>query len=92
MKKLQELSCEVQRKEEWLQEERAEREKIEAELGRERECNRVSEVRNIATPLSPTQTHLGTKNNHSRATDLHHQSLRLHFGNWRMMAEFSLAL
>ncbi|KAF7663973.1 hypothetical protein LDENG_00195240 [Lucifuga dentata] len=40
-KKLQELSCEVQRKAEWLQEERMEREKLEVELGRERDCNRV---------------------------------------------------
>ncbi|XP_045931260.1 calcium-binding and coiled-coil domain-containing protein 1-like [Micropterus dolomieu] len=40
-KKLQELSCEVQRKEEWLQEERIERQKLEVELGRERDCNRV---------------------------------------------------
>ncbi|XP_029991111.1 calcium-binding and coiled-coil domain-containing protein 1-like [Sphaeramia orbicularis] len=39
--KLQELSCEIQRKEEWLQEERIEREKLEIELGRERDCNRV---------------------------------------------------
>ncbi|XP_019942112.2 calcium-binding and coiled-coil domain-containing protein 1b [Paralichthys olivaceus] len=40
-KKLQELSCEMERKEEWLQEERMEREKVEVELGRERDCNRV---------------------------------------------------
>ncbi|KAL6111590.1 uncharacterized protein ACO6RY_08536 [Pungitius sinensis] len=40
-KKLQELSCEVQKKEEWLQEERMEREKLEVELGQERDCNRV---------------------------------------------------
>ncbi|XP_039971920.1 calcium-binding and coiled-coil domain-containing protein 1-like [Xiphias gladius] len=40
-KKLQELSCEVQRTEDWLQEERMEREKLEVELGRERDCNRV---------------------------------------------------
>ncbi|XP_044078791.1 calcium-binding and coiled-coil domain-containing protein 1-like isoform X2 [Siniperca chuatsi] len=40
-KKYQELSCEVQRKEEWLQEERMEREKLEVELGRERDRNRV---------------------------------------------------
>ncbi|XP_039652910.1 calcium-binding and coiled-coil domain-containing protein 1b isoform X2 [Perca fluviatilis] len=39
-KKLQELSCEVQRKEEWLQEERVEREKLEVELGQERDSNR----------------------------------------------------
>lgn len=42
--KLQELSCEVQRKEDWLQEERREREKLEAELESERECNRVSQA------------------------------------------------
>ncbi|KAM6927190.1 calcium-binding and coiled-coil domain-containing protein 1-like [Xenentodon cancila] len=35
-KKLQELSCELQKKEEWLQEERMERDNLEAELGRER--------------------------------------------------------
>lgn len=40
--KMQELSCEVQRKEEWLQEERREREKLEAQLESEQECNRVS--------------------------------------------------
>ncbi|KAM3621170.1 uncharacterized protein V6R79_007252 [Siganus canaliculatus] len=39
-KKIQELSCELQRKDEWLQEERMEREKLEAELGSERECSR----------------------------------------------------
>ncbi|CAF95522.1 unnamed protein product [Tetraodon nigroviridis] len=39
--KMQELSCEVQRKEEWLQEERREREKLEAQLESEQECNRV---------------------------------------------------
>uniref|UniRef100_UPI0037E728A5 calcium-binding and coiled-coil domain-containing protein 1-like n=1 Tax=Semicossyphus pulcher TaxID=241346 RepID=UPI0037E728A5 len=41
VKKIQELSCEVQQKEEWLQEERMEREKLEVELGRERDCYRV---------------------------------------------------
>ncbi|KAM9859395.1 calcium-binding and coiled-coil domain-containing protein 1-like [Aulostomus maculatus] len=40
-KKLQELSCEVQREEEWLREERLEREKLELELQREKDCNRV---------------------------------------------------
>ncbi|XP_054472518.1 calcium-binding and coiled-coil domain-containing protein 1-like [Anoplopoma fimbria] len=40
-KKLQELSYEVQRKEEWLQEERMEREKLEVKLGQERDCNQV---------------------------------------------------
>ncbi|KAF3856483.1 hypothetical protein F7725_017206, partial [Dissostichus mawsoni] len=40
-KKLQDLSCEVRRKEEWLQEERMEREKIEVELGGQRDCTRV---------------------------------------------------
>ncbi|CAJ1051145.1 calcium-binding and coiled-coil domain-containing protein 1-like [Xyrichtys novacula] len=40
-KKLQELSCEVQRKEEWLREERMEREKLEVELGRERDRNQA---------------------------------------------------
>lgn len=34
-KKVQDLSCELQRKEEWLQEERTERDNLEAELGRE---------------------------------------------------------
>ncbi|XP_041672660.1 calcium-binding and coiled-coil domain-containing protein 1b isoform X1 [Cheilinus undulatus] len=41
LRKLQELSSEVQRKAGWLQEERAEREKLEVELGRERDCSRV---------------------------------------------------
>ncbi|XP_023153426.2 calcium-binding and coiled-coil domain-containing protein 1b [Amphiprion ocellaris] len=40
-KKLQDLSCEVQRKEEWLQEERTEREKLEVELGEEKDYNKV---------------------------------------------------
>ncbi|XP_061584572.1 calcium-binding and coiled-coil domain-containing protein 1b [Cololabis saira] len=35
-KKLQELSCELQKKEEWLQEERVERDNLEAELGRQK--------------------------------------------------------
>ncbi|XP_034022646.1 calcium-binding and coiled-coil domain-containing protein 1-like isoform X2 [Thalassophryne amazonica] len=40
-KKLQELSSEVQRLEGWLQEERAERERVEVEHCRERDYNRV---------------------------------------------------
>ncbi|XP_053171474.1 calcium-binding and coiled-coil domain-containing protein 1b [Scomber japonicus] len=40
-KKLQDLSCEVQRKEQWLREERMEREKLEMELGSEKDCNKV---------------------------------------------------
>lgn len=40
-KKLQDLSVELQRKEQWLREERTEREKLEVELGRERDCNKV---------------------------------------------------
>ncbi|KAJ8260110.1 hypothetical protein GJAV_G00177180, partial [Gymnothorax javanicus] len=45
--KVQKLSREVQRKEEWLQEERMEREKVEVELGKERDCSRaqLSEVK-----------------------------------------------
>ncbi|XP_026202655.1 calcium-binding and coiled-coil domain-containing protein 1b isoform X2 [Anabas testudineus] len=39
-RKLQELSFELQKKEEWLQEERMEREKLEVALGRESEYNR----------------------------------------------------
>lgn len=46
-KKLQELSCEVQRKEEWLQEERMERENLEVELGCERDRNRVSTTQSL---------------------------------------------
>lgn len=42
-KKIQELSCEVQMKEEWLREERMERERLEAQLGGVQEQNRVSE-------------------------------------------------
>ncbi|XP_062255731.1 calcium-binding and coiled-coil domain-containing protein 1b isoform X5 [Platichthys flesus] len=42
--KLQELSCEMERKEEWLQEERMEREKLEIKLGNERDCNRGVEM------------------------------------------------
>ncbi|XP_068598757.1 calcium-binding and coiled-coil domain-containing protein 1-like [Brachionichthys hirsutus] len=40
-KKWQELICEAQRTEEWLQEERTEREKLEVELGNERDSNRL---------------------------------------------------
>lgn len=47
-KKIQDLSCEVQRKEEWLQEERVEREKVEAELESVREQNCVSESKRSA--------------------------------------------
>lgn len=50
-KKLQELSSEVQRKEDWLQEERIEREKLEVELGRERDCSRVSKSKYIAITI-----------------------------------------
>lgn len=42
-KKIQELSCEVQMKEEWLREERMERERLEVQLGGVQEQNRVSE-------------------------------------------------
>ncbi|XP_071349889.1 calcium-binding and coiled-coil domain-containing protein 1b isoform X1 [Trachinotus anak] len=61
-KKLQELSCEVQRKEHWLQEERMEREKLEVELGRERDCNRVllsdakQELQELKASLRGAQT------------------------------------
>ncbi|XP_063329153.1 calcium-binding and coiled-coil domain-containing protein 1-like [Pelmatolapia mariae] len=40
-KKLQDVACEVQKKEEWLQEERMEREKLEVQLGREKDYNKV---------------------------------------------------
>lgn len=39
--KVQQLSSELQCTEEWLKEERMEREKLEIELGREEDCNRV---------------------------------------------------
>ncbi|KAJ8397082.1 hypothetical protein AAFF_G00011360 [Aldrovandia affinis] len=39
--RVEKLSGEVQQREEWLQEERMEREKVEVELGREKDCNRV---------------------------------------------------
>ncbi|XP_053083254.1 calcium-binding and coiled-coil domain-containing protein 1b isoform X2 [Pangasianodon hypophthalmus] len=39
---VQKLSHELQKKEEWLQEERTEREKLELELGNEKACNRVN--------------------------------------------------
>lgn len=39
---MQKLSHELQRKEEWLEEERAEREKLELELGNEKASNRVT--------------------------------------------------
>lgn len=52
--KMQELSSEVQRKEDWLQEERMEREKLEAELGRHREHNRVIQCeRGHFSPAGP---------------------------------------
>lgn len=40
--RLDRLNDEIQQKEELLQEERMEREKAEVELGREKDCNRVS--------------------------------------------------
>lgn len=40
--RVQKLSRELQKKEEWLQEERSEREKLEVELGIEKDCNRVN--------------------------------------------------
>ncbi|KAG5837970.1 calcium-binding and coiled-coil domain-containing protein 1 [Anguilla anguilla] len=45
--RVEKLIEEVQQKVEWLQEEKMEREKVEVELGREKDCNRVqmSEVR-----------------------------------------------
>lgn len=42
-KKIQELSGEVQIKEEWLREERMERERLEAQLGDVQEQNHVSD-------------------------------------------------
>ncbi|XP_028853374.1 calcium-binding and coiled-coil domain-containing protein 1b isoform X1 [Denticeps clupeoides] len=39
--RVQKLCREIQRKDEWLQEERAEREKLETELGKENDCNRA---------------------------------------------------
>lgn len=57
-KKLQELSCEVQRKEEWLQEERMEREKLEVELGSEQDCNRVSESKHIGITIIQRAQHI----------------------------------
>lgn len=47
-KKLQDLACEVQKKEEWLQEERMEREKLEVQLGREKDYNKVRNSKHIA--------------------------------------------
>lgn len=40
--RIQKLSRELQKKEEWLQEERTEREKLEVELGNKKDCNRVN--------------------------------------------------
>lgn len=42
---MQKLNREVQRKEQWLQEERMERQKLEVELGKEKDCNRVNIVK-----------------------------------------------
>lgn len=52
-KKLRELSGEVQRMEEWLQEERTEREKLELELARERDRKKVN---NTSRFISYTNT------------------------------------
>ena len=49
------MSREAQRKEEWLQEERLEREKLEVELSREKDCNRVSTFQDLSESL-PSQT------------------------------------
>lgn len=45
---MQDLACEVQKKEEWLQEERMEREKLEVQLGREKDYNKVRNSKHIA--------------------------------------------
>lgn len=42
------LNDEIKQKEEQLQQERMERNKAEVELGREKDCNRVSASSNIA--------------------------------------------
>lgn len=50
---LEKLNAEMQRMEERLQEERMERVKLEVELGREKDCNRVRETtRNFLQSLS----------------------------------------
>lgn len=50
-KKLQDLGCEVQKKEEWLQDERVEREKLEVQLGREKDYNKVRISKHIAVAI-----------------------------------------
>ncbi|TSU50035.1 Nuclear hormone receptor E75 [Bagarius yarrelli] len=61
--RVQKLSHELQKKEEWLEEERTEREKLEQELGNEKACNRSRslEMRKACpdpdSPSSGYQTH-----------------------------------
>lgn len=76
-RKLQELSCEVQKKEEWLQDERMEREKLEAELGSERDCNRVRKSKNIKIIIIHYINTFSYKYNCLCAPNLHSQLLRL---------------
>ncbi|KAK1799818.1 hypothetical protein P4O66_006346 [Electrophorus voltai] len=53
--RLQKLSRELQKKEEWLQEERLEREKLEVELGSQKDCNRVNNVHELRASLRAIQ-------------------------------------
>ncbi|XP_056130086.1 calcium-binding and coiled-coil domain-containing protein 1b [Lampris incognitus] len=75
-KKVQELSWEVQRQEDWLKEERMEREKLEVELARERDCNRVQlsdakrEVQELKANLRSAQQEQGQQQLEKQ--ELHH--------------------
>lgn len=80
-KKFQELSCEVQMKEEWLQEERTEREKLDAELVSER--LQPSQVKHsvLQSLLFRAQTHSDLNITAHVPRNPHRRLLRSQFGN-----------
>ncbi|KAM4582494.1 calcium-binding and coiled-coil domain-containing protein 1-like [Fundulus diaphanus] len=76
-KKLQDLKCELQRKEEWLQEERTERDNVEAELGREKGLlsNAKRELQELKAALRKAQKGREQEQLHKQAMFNHHKEL-----------------
>ncbi|KAM9444294.1 calcium-binding and coiled-coil domain-containing protein 1b isoform 2-T3 [Clarias gariepinus] len=74
--RVQKLSHELQKKEEWLQEERTEREKLELELGNEKACNRELRASLRALQKEREQQHLEKQEllDHIRVFRLHMES------------------
>ncbi|XP_021163534.2 calcium-binding and coiled-coil domain-containing protein 1 isoform X6 [Fundulus heteroclitus] len=76
-KKLQDLKCELQRKEEWLQEERTEQDNVEAELGREKGLlsNAKRELQELKGALRKAQKGREQEQLHKQAMFNHHKEL-----------------